>query len=111
MSEITSRIDNILATKNMSRAELCRQVGITPTTYSSWVSRGNAPQSDCLYKIAKYLGVSMEFLISGASVSVNVIEQNTIEEKEPYSELFNELKKEDIKLLVAVADWIRAKNS
>ena len=41
------------------------QFDISVQTISNWKTRNSIPRSDDLYKIAKYLNVSMEWLLTG----------------------------------------------
>lgn len=62
---IVRRIDSILVMKNDTRANLCRELGMKQPTFSTWLARGTMPKADELYQIAKYLNVSMEWLLYG----------------------------------------------
>jgi transcriptional regulator with XRE-family HTH domain len=46
-----------------SPSYVCRQVGITPATYSLWTDE-SVPRKATLARIAAYFGVSVEFLLS-----------------------------------------------
>ena len=57
-------------------AYLCESKGITPyriakdcgfsnVTLSDWKNKGNMPKADKLVKIARYLGTSVEYLVTG----------------------------------------------
>ncbi len=66
MSELTDRIDELLEKKGLKRADLCRGTGINESTIRNWI-RGTAPQVEPIYKIAKFLDVSMEWLVAGTA--------------------------------------------
>lgn len=53
----------------MSASELARLVGVTPTAVWNWEKNGISPRSLILKKIAKVLGVSDEFLLTGREES------------------------------------------
>ena len=61
---IVQRIDDTLAQKKQKRPALI-DVGIKPQTISGWSVRGTVPPADAALRIAKYLGVSVEWLITG----------------------------------------------
>lgn len=48
---------------------LVEKLGFAQSTIATWKSRNSAPKSDDLYRIAKYLGVSMEYLLTGEKES------------------------------------------
>lgn len=56
-------------------------IGIPQSTFSKWKARNTIPRSDDLYRIAKYIGVSMEYLLTG--------EDKNSELPEDLLELFN----------------------
>ena len=63
--QIVERIDKSLHSKALTRVQLAPQVGITPATISAWNTRGTIPAADVAIKIADFLGVSVEWLITG----------------------------------------------
>lgn len=65
MSDFTNRIDKILTEKNLSRRDLAAAIGVSASVVQSWVQRGSSPAADTVYKVAMFLGVSMEYLVTG----------------------------------------------
>lgn len=63
--QIVNRIDKILHTKSLTRVQLAPVVGITPATISAWSTRGTIPAADVALRISDFLGVSIEWLITG----------------------------------------------
>jgi len=61
------RIDDELVYKGMKRAELLRQLELPRNSISNWLERGNIPAGDICLKIAEFLDVSVEYLITGKS--------------------------------------------
>lgn len=59
------RIDEALEKKEGKRAELLRDLKLPRNAITNWSDRGNIPAGDICLKIADYLGVSVEWLISG----------------------------------------------
>ncbi len=67
-----SRIDD--ATKGVySRKSLASDIGVSVSTISMWKNRQNYPSADIAVKIAKKLGVSVEFLVTGESISDDLL--------------------------------------
>ena len=64
--EFTQRIDSILHARNQTRKALTHDLGIASSTMSSWAAgRGSIPNVNIAYSIAKYLNVSLEWLVTG----------------------------------------------
>lgn len=63
--EIVERIDNILKRKNLKRQSVCDFAGCTPTAIVHWKNQGSIPSADTAIKIAEFLGVSVQWLITG----------------------------------------------
>lgn len=64
MSLITDRINEQLNYLGLSRADMCRFTGISESTIRNWI-RGTSPQAEMLFKVARFLNVSLEYLITG----------------------------------------------
>ena len=63
--EIVERIDSILKEKNLKRLALAEFSNISVQTITDWSKRGSIPSADTAVKIAKYLNVSTDWLITG----------------------------------------------
>lgn len=59
VEKIIERIKSMLSSSELE------SLGITPQMVSNWKARNNTPKTESLYKIAKYLHVSMEWLLTG----------------------------------------------
>lgn len=59
------RLDNLLKLRNIKRQTICDDLEISRTSVSSWVSGKTSPSVHTIVKIAKYLDVSMEYLLTG----------------------------------------------
>lgn len=64
MEGFISRLENLLNSKGISRSDLCKDLSIPPTTVQNYF-KGSVPNAEIAYKIAKYFGVSVEFLLYG----------------------------------------------
>lgn len=62
---IVKRIDELLKKQGITRVQLAPKVGISPATISAWYTRGTVPAADVAIRIATYLGISVEWLITG----------------------------------------------
>lgn len=63
--DIVSRIDSLLKEKNLKRKAIADAIGISLQPFTSWSNRGSIPGADIAYNIAEYLGVSVEWLLTG----------------------------------------------
>lgn len=86
MENINERIDNLLNKLDISKAELSRQTNIPVSTIKSWILVGAKPSAEAAYKVAKYLGVSVEWLVNGDPLPV--------EEKTKEYEIYNDMERE-----------------
>lgn len=64
-------IDIIDRIKFYTQLKELENIGITQTQISVWKVRGTIPRSDDLYKISKFIGVSMEYLLTGEDTAKN----------------------------------------
>ena len=61
----SARLDRLLEQKHMLQKELASLCGISQNTISTWKATGRLPRADIAVKIARTVGVSTEYLISG----------------------------------------------
>lgn len=62
---IVDRVDTILKEKNLKRQALADSIGVSLQSFTDWKRRNSIPAGDILLRIAKYLNVSLEWLITG----------------------------------------------
>lgn len=66
MTKFAENLLNLMEQKNLKKSDLSREAGISYTTLDSWLKREDSlPKIDVCFKVAKYLGVTMEYLITG----------------------------------------------
>lgn len=65
MNEIIERINTLLKEKGETRKRMCDSVGIGTSTYYTWEKRGNAPDAESIAKIARYLGTTSDYILTG----------------------------------------------
>jgi transcriptional regulator with XRE-family HTH domain len=63
--EISKRIKDTREARGMTASEFARLVGVTPTAVWNWEKNSITPRRPALEQIAKVLGVSMPFLLTG----------------------------------------------
>ena len=65
MTKYAETLLNILELKGMRKSDLVNNLKIPDSTVRSWWTKDSIPSFDMGYRIAKYLGVSMEYLLTG----------------------------------------------
>jgi len=61
-----SRVKTRIKGKSVTQDEAARACGINPHTFRGWMSTGKVPPLNYAYSLARYLDVSLEYLISGS---------------------------------------------
>ena len=64
-SPIVTRINALLAKKNISKAEFYEKCNLTSASYSNWNTGKTRPKMKKIEKIARFLGVTSEYLLYG----------------------------------------------
>lgn len=86
--EIIERIYQTLNEKDKRAYELCDVLGIRTSTMSTWKTRHNDPPAKYMKTIADFLGVSLDYLITGQDAPVR---KTTTPEEDELLELFHSL--------------------
>lgn len=55
----------LLEEKGLRPADVCRGTGLPSSLFSEWKKGKSTPKADKMQKIADYLGVSLEYLMTG----------------------------------------------
>ena len=85
--------------------EVSAAVGISNSTFLSYIdARGVLPNVETAVKIAKYLGVSVEYLVDGESDSQINSASAIHSEKMQLNESYDKLSSHDKTILVKIAD-------
>lgn len=86
--EIIERITQTLAERGRTAYELCKTLGIQTSTMSTWKSRKKNPPAEYMPTIARFLGVSLDYLLTG---NERPIPRYTTSEEDELLELFRNL--------------------
>jgi transcriptional regulator with XRE-family HTH domain len=97
--DFIERMDNLLIEKNIKRETLAEYVGLSVGVFSMWKKRKTYPRADIAVQIAKYLGVSTEYLITGQDLY-------SIENKR-IIEVLNKLSNEQRTAVLTIIDLYR----
>lgn len=63
----------LLKEKGLKAADVCRATGIKSPVFSEWKKGKSKPNTDKMIKIAKFLNVSVEYLMTGEEPEVNYL--------------------------------------
>lgn len=67
----SQQLTNLLVKNQHSQAELARYVGVKNNTVSDWINKGTSPKIEHMYRIAEFLGVSFDVLMTGKEKSLS----------------------------------------
>lgn len=59
------RVLNELEYQGKTKSELADYCGLTRSAFSMWITRNSIPSADVALKVARFLNVSVEYLIDG----------------------------------------------
>ena len=89
MNDIISRIDELRVKRGMSKADLAKQIGVTPTTISNWSRLDSLPALSVIERVCEVTGVTVEQFFHGiggvadkSSDSVFIDEWRTLSKSE-----------------------------
>ncbi len=86
--EIIERIYQLLDEKDKRAYELCEKLSIRTSTMSTWKARTSDPPAKHMKTIADFLGVSLDYLLTGQEAPVR---KNTTQEEDDLLALFRSL--------------------
>lgn len=66
--EIVNRIDYLLKNAGLTRKDLANYIGKNSQVFVDWKNRNIMPKCDDLYNMSKFLGVPMEYLLTGEEI-------------------------------------------
>lgn len=64
------RLKEVRKSKNIKQEVICKAMGVTQPTYSSWENGKTAPSPDALTRLADYLGVSVDYLLGRTETNI-----------------------------------------
>ena len=75
------RFQELCRQKGISISQACKEIGIKPSAATNWKTRGGTATVETCQKIADYLHVSIDYIMTGTIPSLNKPEASPIEEK------------------------------
>ena len=73
MNMIT-RIEKMLNEQGIKRSAMLADLDIPSSTFSTWKKKGSDPDLKSVIKLANYLGVSMDYILTGETENIQKIE-------------------------------------
>lgn len=84
MSDFWKRVDEEIEYKGINRASLARKCNFSVTNIGQGIKLGSTPSAETAVKIARFLGVSIEYLVTGE----NKITSQSIDNKQNQLKLY-----------------------
>lgn len=94
-----SIFEELLKSKGMTAADITKITGISSTVFSEWKKGKSAPKTDKLILIARSLGTSVEYLVTGKKPEIPDFSPELLELTELYLKLSDEQKNVVMNLL------------
>lgn len=88
MEMIIDRIGRLLKEKNKMAVDLCNALDIQQSTMSTWKSRRRNPPAEYMPTIASFLGVSLDYLLTGKEA---LPKKTTTNDEDYFLNLFRDL--------------------
>lgn len=85
--KVSKRIRKLLNEKNMKQVDLINITSISKTAISNYLTNNRIPKAEELYKIAKALDTSMEYILTGEEYKVQQLGTDEIRLLEMYNKL------------------------
>jgi len=80
------RIISRLKELDLKQAELCKETGLSTTAMSAYCTGKRVPDTDSLYRIAKALKTSMEWILTGNTTNEDTTKEDMLCDGIPLSE-------------------------
>lgn len=74
MKTFSETLTRLLKGRGLTAKAVCAATGIPSSTLSEWTSGRTPKLSEDLLKLSKFLGVSLEFLVSGEEPEVELLD-------------------------------------
>jgi len=83
MSVFSRTLKDIIKKKRLTISQISKETGLPTSSLSEWLQGRQPTLSEPVLKLARYLGVSLEYLITGKNIEEQTIEdilKHTVEE-------------------------------
>ncbi len=102
MDSMQERISDLLLKNGMKGVELAEAASVNASTISRIIKGRQIPSAETLYRLARYFGVTMEYLLTGENVTTDCTDaKRNSEEKQliGYYHTMSEIDREDLLLI------------
>ena len=90
VNEFWTRLEQIYSTRNVTQITFCAELGFDLQQFRNKKSTGSFPTLEQLVKLSNYFGVSINYMLTGATADET--ETSLIAELEAYRKKFEQLK-------------------
>lgn len=73
---ISQRIFSLLEQKGLTQKMLAESIGVSAAAVSEWRKKGTTPSAEKIAAIAEFLGVSVEYILTGQTSSNSLKNEN-----------------------------------
>lgn len=63
--DFVARVDRLLVEQKKTKEQIKKECGLSRNSFDCWKARGTIPAADVVYRIAKSLNTSIDFLLFG----------------------------------------------
>lgn len=91
------RVKDLLKSKNVKPSDFCKEMGISSQNFYDWQKKGSSPNAMTALKVAQYLGVTVEYLLTGKDFQTLSEERSELVET-TYKKKYENLKKSILKI-------------
>ena len=71
---VLQELDYFLEKKGISRKQFCTQIEIPSSTIATWKSKNILPNTELICKVARFINVSIDWLLTGKEETDQVID-------------------------------------
>ena len=79
-ADILRNIDVLATKQHVAKYKMAKDLGISRSSIQNWNKTGSYPTVDKIYKIARYLDTTVEFLMTGEESKSKAEEQKILED-------------------------------
>ena len=72
-SPVLARMLEVMQTMGVKPSEVCKAIGVAPSTYSSWLQRGTPPGTEQLAKILQYMHADANYVMGVSDMTTDTL--------------------------------------
>lgn len=102
MNDVLKRIEILRIERDMTATQIIEAIGVEKSTYSTWKRKDRTPDAPTIVKIAKFFGVSTDYILTGEGYDIP-------EEEKKLIMLYEELNEEGARMLIEYAEFLQTR--